>query len=452
MVYDPSVMALPRIVQAFTSQKRLAGGAIILAFTQFGASLAGLIRDRVLAATFPPGADQLDVVSVYIAAFRPSDLLIQMFILSGFVAVLTPLLASHLAHDRKEEMDNLLTSVIIIAGALFGFAALLLVIFFEHLAPLFTEFTGERLRLYIQFGRFACLSNFLFVIGYAFGQYQITHRWFWWYGITPILYTCGTIAGALWLTPVLGVYGPIVGTVIGAAVYSLIRIVDCVFRRGGFRPHVTPLWHPELITMGALMLPPMMARGAGQLELLLFDRVASGLPLGSVTINAYARNFQAAAVGVIGIALAQSAYSLLSQTAARGEMQRYFAYLKKGAVLTVGASLLAVIGLIALSRVAAWLVHLTESGIQRTFIVALGIYALSIPFESLNHLLLRAGYARKRTAIPAFLTVLNGLIAIGTAFILAPHYGVFALPSGFFLGQVIQVGGLWCFLRSSKRG
>ena len=436
-----------KFLQSLVSRNRLAGGAMILAVTQFAASFAGLIRDRVLAATFPPGADQLDVVSVYIASFRPSDLLIQMFILSGFVAVLTPLLASHLAHEKKEEMDSLLTSVTIIATAAFGVIALLLAIFFEQLAPLFTEFTGEKLSMYIKFGRLACLSNVLFVIGYAFGQYEITHRWFWIYGITPIIYTCGTIAGAIFLTPIIGPFGPIAGTVMGAGLYTLLRIIDCIVRRDGFRIRLKPFWHPELITMGALMVPPMLARGAGQLELLLFDRVASGLPLGSVTINAYARNFQAAAVGVIGIALAQSAYSLLSQAMAKGEIKRFWTYLKKGSLLTLGASIVAMIALILLCKVAAWLVHLTEPGIEEVFIVVLGIYALSIPFESLNHLLLRASYATKNTAVPATLTIINGLAAIAIAWIFAPVYGVYTIAVGFGVGQLVQVVGLWGFLK-----
>jgi peptidoglycan biosynthesis protein MviN/MurJ (putative lipid II flippase) len=435
------------IIQSLGSSRRLAGGALILALTQFGASLAGLIRDRVLASTFPVGADQLDVVSVYIAAFRPSDLLIQMFILSGFVAVLTPLLASHLAHNRKEQMDNLLSSVIVIASVFFGIIALILAVNFESLAPLFTEFTGEKLELYIQFGRLAIISNFLFVIGYAFGQYEVTQRWFWWYGISPIVYTLGTIAGALWLTPVVGPFGPMYGTVIGAALYTILRVFDCVMRRDGFRLRIKPLWHPELLLMASLMLPPMLARGAGQLELLMFDRIGSGLALGSVTINAYARNFQAAAVGVVGIAFAQSAYSLLAQAIAKGEIKRFWSYLKKGSFLTFGVAILAMIVLIILCKFAAWLVHLTEPSIESIFIVTLTIYALSIPFECLNHLLLRASYATKHTAIPASLTVINGVIAIAIAWIYAPMYGVYALAGGFFVGQAVQMVGLWVFLR-----
>ena len=71
-------------------------------------------------------------------------------------------------------MNRLLTSTIIVSSLFFGVLSLLLVLFFPVLAPFLVSFTGRRLALYIHFGRLACFTNFLFVIGNAFGQYQIT--------------------------------------------------------------------------------------------------------------------------------------------------------------------------------------------------------------------------------------------------------------------------------------
>lgn len=439
-------MQFPNFLRSLSSQQRIAGGAAVLAVTQLGASIAGLVRDRVLAATFPPGLDQLDVVSVYIAAFRPSDLLFQIFVMSAFSVALVPLLAGHLAKGEKEEMDHLLSSVLFIATLFFGVLALLLALSLGRLAPLFVSFEGERLALYVQFGRIACLTNVLFVLGNAYGQYLITKQVYWAYGITPILYTFGTIAGTIFLTDPLGPTGPIFGTVFGAIIYTLVRALGA--KEQGFAFELRPpLFHPEIREMGLLMLPRMVALGALQLQLLLFDKVASGLPLGSVTINAYARNFQAAAVGIVGIALAQSAYSLLSQAIAKGDLQRFFGYVKKGTVLTLGLTIPGAIALVLLAEVAAWIVHLTEPRIIETFIVALSLYALSIPFESLNHLLLRAVYATKHTTVPAVLSVLNGGLAIACAWIFAPLYGVYALAGGFLLGQGVELLFLSVFLR-----
>src|SRR3990167_9729161 len=113
------------------SQKRLMGGALVLALTQFGASLAGLIRDRVLTQTFP----NLSVVDVYIASFRPSDLLFQVSIMAGFSVALVPLLARYKAERKPRQMSDLLSVVTGAAAIVFGLLALLLAVFFPWIAP-----------------------------------------------------------------------------------------------------------------------------------------------------------------------------------------------------------------------------------------------------------------------------------------------------------------------------
>ena len=415
------------------SQQRILGGAAVLALTQFGASLMGLIRDRILAKTFPG----LDTVDVYISAFRPSDLLFQMCIMAGFSVALVPLLAQYKAKEEQKQMNHLLSGVVAVAALVFGLLALIFAIIFPWVAPLLTQFQGESLELYIHFGRIALLTNFLFVFGNAFGQYLITVQRYWIYGITPMLYTLGTILGTIFLTPIVGSFGPIYGTLCGAIVYVLLRVFAVV--RIGFRPHYT-LWHPDLTEMGKLMLPRMIALGALQLELLLFDTVASGLAVGSVTVNAYARNFQSVVVGVAGIALAQSAFSLLSQSAAQKEFQRFWIYLRKGILILLVLTIPGAVALAVLAPLAAWLVHLSH--VLPVFAACLSLYALSIPFESINHLLLRSFYSLKHTVTPAIFSVINGTVAIATATLLAPQYGVYSLAIGFTVGQIVQLIGL----------
>jgi putative peptidoglycan lipid II flippase len=427
---------------AIFNQNRILGGAAVLATMQFGASLMGLIRDRVLASTFP----ELGVVDVYIASFRPSDLLFQVTIMAGFSVALVPFLAQYHAKDNRSEMGRLLGGVLGVAALGFGALALVLALFFEQLAPYIVGFEGEALELYVNFGRLALLSNFLFVFGNAFGQYLITIQKYWIYGLTPILYTLGTILGTIYLTPIVGPYGPMMGTLLGAVAYVLIRLLGVVL--SGCRPHLT-LWHPDITEIGKLMLPRMLALGALQLQLLFFDTIASNLEAGSVTINAYARNFQAVAVGVAGIALAQSAFSLLSQAAANGEQKRFWIYLRKGIFILLLLTIPGAIALVFVTPVAAKLVNLSH--VLPVFSLCLALYAISIPFESINHLLLRAFYATKHTITPAILSVVNGITAIACAVVLSPTYGVYSLALGFTAGQIVQLLGLAILLPKRVR-
>ena len=416
------------------SQRRIVGGAAVLAVTQFSASFAGLVRDNLLNRTFPG----LSVVDVYVSAFRPSDLIFQMTIMAGFSVALVPLLARYEAQKDRHAMSKLLNGVVTVAAIVFGLLALLLAVVFPWVAPVFTQFEGETLALYINFARIALLTNFLFVFGNAFGQYLNTIQRFWMYGLTPVLFTLGTIAGTVWLTPVIGSYGPIVGTLGGALLYTLVRFAAIV--RAGYRFAIT-WWHPDLTEMGLLMLPRMLALGALQGELLMFDRIASGLGIGSIAVNAYARNFQAVVVGVTGMALALSLFSPLSQAAARNEWARYRQYLKRGILWMLLLTIPGAIALVFLTPMAVWLIHLKATFVP-VFFTCLALYALSIPFEGLNHLLTRAFYATKHTTIPAVLTVINGVIAIVLSWTLAPRLGVFSLALGYCVGHIVEMAGL----------
>ncbi len=424
-------MQLPRIFR----QDHIIGGTVILALTQFGASLAGFVRDGVFNRALSP-----DITDVYFAAFRPSDFLFQTCIMAAMGTVLVPVLAGYKAHKKSGEISKVLSGSMLLAGVVFGVIALLMGIFLPILAPLLVDFEGEKLNYYVQFGRIALLSNFLFVFGNTLGQYLITSQRYWIYGITPIVYTAGTILGALLLTPYIGVYGPIVGTVCGTAVYVILRLL--VALRLGLKISMS-FWHPDFPSMGKLMLPRVLSLGAMQFQLLMFDKVASGLGDGSVSINAYARNFQSVLVGVTGIALAQSAYSLLGQSAAWGNAKLFRKYLLWGIgallVITIPGSIL----LVLFAPIVA-----TVLGIEaiKIFSMALFVYAFSIPFESMNHLLLRAFYATKHTLIPAIAAVLNAIAAVGVAFWFSQQFGIYAIGLGFTSGHVVQLLALGLML------
>ncbi len=426
-------MKLPAILR----QERILGGAFVLALTQLGASVMGLLRDRILFQTFPA----FNITDVYFASFRPSDFLFQTCIASALGTVLVPVLAGYRAHGNKEEMQRVLNGTMTLGAVVFGVIALILAVILPWIAPYLVQFQGDELALYVQFGRLALLSNFLFVFGSTLGQHLITIQRFWIYGLTPILYTLGTIGGTIFLTPIVGPSGPMVGTVLGALIYVLLRAIAVAVSGIHFRP---TLWHPDFTEMGKLMLPRVLSLGAIQLQLLVFDAVGSGLGTGAVSINVAARNFQSVGVGVVGIALAQAVYSSLSQAAARKDTAMYITYLRKSLIYALCFTIFCAIALIFLTPIAAKLV--TMERVYPIFRMSLILYALSIPLESLNHLLLRAYYALKDTLLPAMITVLGGIVAIVVAWYLSQSWGIYALAMGYAAGQAVQTGGLGLLL------
>lgn len=430
------LQTMKRILSSLTSQRRIAGGAAVLAGTQLAASVFGFLRDQAFSITFPLDNDPLGVASVYIAAFRPSDLLFQVFVMSSISVILVPFLAGHLAHKRTGEMNAITTSTLIVFGTVFGIAALVMAVYFPVIAPSLTKFTGPSLELYIKFGRIALLTNFLFVFGNTIGQYLITVQRYWIYGITPILWASGTIAGTYLLTPSVGPMGPIYGTLAGTIIYLIVRLAGVV--HAGYRFTVPRgIIHPEWKQMGWLILPRMGALGALQLQLLLLDRLGSGLGNQMVAINQFASNFESVIPGIVGIAIAQSTFSLLSQSAALGNFTRFKSNISKGILYNLTIAIPGAAALSICAPLAVWLLHLQGTAAQ-LFSMALVIYSVSVPFESTNHILLRAFYSLKNTLWPAFSSALSCTIAVTAGYLLIDKIGVFALAVAYVVAQMAQ--------------
>jgi peptidoglycan biosynthesis protein MviN/MurJ (putative lipid II flippase) len=426
-----------KMLRSLLSQDRIAGGAFVLALTGLLASVCGFLRDQAFSIMFPLDKDPLGVASVYIAAFRPSDLLFQIFVMSCLSVVVVPFLAGHLAHGRQREMDKILSSTMMLFGLGFGIAALILAVIFPAIAPSLVKFEGPMLELYIRFGRIALLTNFLFVFGNSVGQYLIAKQRYWVYGLSPIVWALCTIGGIYFLSGPLGPMGPIIGTLIGTVIYVLWRSLAVV--RSGFRLELagTELIHDELRQMGWLIIPRMAALGALQLQLLLLDRLASGLETNVVALNQFARNFESVIPGIVGIAIAQSVFSLLGQYAALGDGVRFRSCLKKGIIMNLALAIPGTVGLVACAGIAAWLMRL-DASVTPMFISSLLIYAIAVPFESLNHIILRSFYSLKNTGWPAVTSVVSCISAVGIGTVLLPSLGLYALAVAFVAGQIVQ--------------
>ncbi len=143
-------------------------------------------------------------------------------------------------------------------------------------------------------------------------------------------------------------------------------------------------------------------------------------------------------VGVAGIALAQSAFSLLGQAAAKKDYKRFWVYIRKGTIYNLLITVPGAIFLAIFAFIPAWMLQLSPS-VRGIFVSLLAVYAISIPFESITHLLLRAFYSLKNTGVPAFTSVVSALAAIIAGYTLVPTLGVYALAIGYCVGQIVQL-------------
>lgn len=414
----------------------LVKSALALTFTSALSYGLGLVRDRTFAIVFGASAE----LDVYNASFVVPDLFLALFVTGALSAAFVPLFTRldeqnpEKALQYTNQMLSFMLTGLLIASVLFAIALPALT---DFLIP---GFTAEQTQEYIQLTRLMLISPLLFTISNTFGNLLISKKEFLWYGLAPVLYNLGIILGAFILVPSMGITGLVIGTVLGAALHLFIRL-PLVFK-SGFRPQLIYRYDESMKETVQLMLPKILQIGMWQVLLWWFIRNASTLPEGNVSIYSFARNFQSVPVSLIGIAFALSAFSSLSHLASHHHYQQFKELMlrksKQILFLTTGAALVLAFG-------GEWLIGFLFGGgkfteeATRTTALVLAVYCVSIPLESLMHILARAHYALKHTLSPSLIHITAIIIMMTLTSFLINNYGIFAIPISFGIGLLIQV-------------
>jgi putative peptidoglycan lipid II flippase len=417
----------------------LPAGGVLLSVLLFGSYALGLVRDRTFARTFGAGPE----LDAYNAAFVLPELLLDVLVEAGLAAPFIPIFLRLRTVGDGSEADRFARTILSAAVAIMGGAAVLMFVFAEattgFIAP---GFSGSQRDLYVSLFRVMLATPILFAASLTLGQVLLAEQRFFWYGIAPLLYNGGIIAGTLAFSDALGIYGPAIGAVVGAAIHLGSRFIG--LRGSTFRIGLG--WEARTDSVREfvrLMLPKMVSHPVEPMTFLFFTNVASGLAAGSVTVVSYARNFQSVPVSLIGVAFAVAVFPALSTAHATGDRRAFLRLLGNqavsiGVITTLGAVALVLVAELAI-RILLGGGAFGEDDVARTAAV-LGAFALSIPFESLSHLLSRAIYATRHTMLQVLASLAGLGITIGATLALLPATGIVAIPLGFAIGQAAKVG------------
>ena len=412
-------------------------GVAILSLLFLASYVMGLVRDRVFAQSFGAGVE----LDAYIAAFRLPELLFDVLVEAGLAAPFIPIFMRLRGAD-PDAADRFARSILSAAVAIMGVASVLLLIFAEATIDIVAPgFAGAQRALYLDLFRIMLVTQVLFAASLTLGQVLLAEQRFFWYAIAPLLYNAGIIVGTVALGGGIGIYGAAVGAVLGAAIHLGSRFIG--LRTSRLR--VAFEWElrtPSIREFVRLMLPKMVAQPVEPTVFVFFTNIASTLAIGSVTIVDYARNFQGAPVTLIGVAYAVAAFPTLSDAFADGDRSRFLRVLGTNAasitVLTVGAAF----GLIVLGEIVIGTLYgggaFDEADVALTAAV-LSAFALSVPFESLAHLLSRGIYATHNTLLQVISSLAGLAITILATLALLPSLEILAIPLGFTIGQMAKV-------------
>ena len=425
-------------------------GAAVLSVLIFGSYLMGLVRDRIFARTFGAGTE----LDAYNAAFVLPELLLDVLVEAGLAAPFIPIFLRLRSEGDGREGDRFARSILSAAVTVMGVAAVAMFIFAEATTAFIAPgFIGEQRELYVSLFRVMLVTPILFAASLTLGQVMLAEQRYFWYGIAPLLYNAGIIVGTLVFTD-LGIFGPAIGAVIGALIHLGSRFIG--LRRSRFRIGLgATLGTPSVREFVRLMLPKMASHPVEPMTFLFFTSVATTLAAGSVTAISFARNFQSVPVSLIGVAFALAVFPALSTAHATDDRRAFLHLLRTSlvsiALLTTAAAVaLVIVGEVAIRTLLGGDAFDAEDVAMTSAVLA--AFAVSIPFESLTHLLSRAIYATRHTLLQVLASLVGlGITVLATQVLLA-ELGVIAIPVGFAMGQVGKVVLLALALAVRLRG
>lgn len=425
-------------------------GALVLSVLTFGSYGMGLVRDRIFARTY--GADV--ALDAYNAAFVLPELLFDVFIAAGLAAPFVPIFMK-LVNEEAEAAEAFARTILTLAVLTMGAAAAILLVIapltIDVIAPGFRS--PEQRQLYIDLFRVMCVTPLIFATSIVLGEILVAKRRFLYYGLAPLLYNGGIVAGTLLLHDRIGIFGAAVGAVLGALLHLGIRVVGISRTEIRLRP-LLDLRMTAVREFLRLMVPRMAGAPIEPLTFQFFTRIASTFAAGSVSAVSFARNFQSVPVSLIGVAFSLAAFPALATAAGRGDREGFVRVLRMN-ILTIG--LITAAAAVALFVLSTFVIDLFLGGgafdaddVQRTATL-LSVFALSVPIESLTYPLARAIYATRNTILPVSASLAGLAVTILTTTLLSSSLGLTAVPVGFTLGSTTKLLVLAAVLPSRIR-
>jgi putative peptidoglycan lipid II flippase len=409
----------------FRKENSVLSAAAVLMTTVFVSRLLGLVRDRFLASHFfgPETAWQLDV---YFAAFRLPDMVFQLLVVGALSAAFIPVFTHYLIKD-KEEAWSVASTVITLGMVVFLFLAGVIFFLAEPLSRMIAPtFTPVELNLMVMLTRWLLLAQASFLLSTFLTGILQSYQHFLLPALAPIAYNLGIIAGIQFLSPVIGIFGPVVGVIGGAFLHLVIQLP--LVQKLGFRYRPSfDIKHAGVRRIGRLMLPRTLALAVSQIELTVAVFIATALPAGSLAIFYFAQHLNSLPVGLFGATIGQAALPALAQKSQKPDRKHFKEELINALNQVLYLSLPAGMMLLILRLPAVRLAFGARSFPWEATLLTgrvVALFAISVFAQAAIQILVRGFYALSNTRIPFVLGSIAVAVNVALSFLLVYDFNL----------------------------
>jgi putative peptidoglycan lipid II flippase len=429
--------------------KTITSAALLLGGASLASKILGVIRDHVLAGKFGAG----DTLDAYYAAFRLPDTIYGLLVVgalsAGFLPVFTEYLMRH-EDGARDDAWRLTNELLGIFGIVLVGVTAVLVVFAPLIVPIITPgFTGAKLKLTIELSRIMFASTFLMGLSAVMGGVLQGTKRFFAFAVAPIFYNLGIIFGALVFVHFWGPIGLAVGVVFGAALHFISQYFPVCSLGFKLKPKLKSS-DGGIKNIAKLSGPRILDLAVTQIDLTIATVIASTLAAGSVSIMNLANNLQSVPYSFIGVSYAVAAYPSLTRFAVKNDKAQFIdsvnGVTRQILFFVIPVSIVLLLLRAQVVRLILGSGRFNWDDTTRTA-DTLALFAISVSFQAITPLLIRAFYALKDATTP----LLIGMIAVAADIIgnitLSKSMGVPGLALSFSFAAGLEVALLWVTLR-----
>lgn len=424
----------------------LSAATVIMLMITFSRIL-GLFRNRILAHFFTT-----ETLSMYFAAFRLPEFFFEILIFGSLASAFVPTFTHYLSKKEEKEAWYIANVSLNIGLVIFAFLAIIFFIFTKPLYHLIAPgFNSEQINLVVRLAQILIFCQGFFIFSFFLTGVLESFQRFLVPAIAPLFYNLGIILGTIILAPKIGIYGPVVGAVIGAFFHFLIQLPLATHL--GFRPQIKlDIKHPGVREIGRLAMPRVIELTFLQISKsaeLFFSTLVS---VGAFTYYTFANSLQLLPIGLFGTSIAKASLPMLSYQSANGDLIQFrttFTTLFNQIVfLTIPSSIFLAILRVPVVRIVFGAGRFDWLATVQTGYV-LSAFCFGITAQALIYLLNRAFYAFHDTKTPVKISIISQVLylVLGLFLILILKLPIWSLALAFSISAITQFLLLLIFLK-----
>lgn len=441
----------------FRRQTNILSAATVIAAAVLLSRLLGLIKYRLLLTShfgFTPSD-----IGVFLTAFKLPNFLFDLIVTGALTTAFIPVFTSYLAKGKNHDANTIASTILNISVIAFLIFSAVFLIFTDPLVRLIAPgLKPAEIDLVIPFTRIMLLGQTLpLILGNFLTGILQSHKRFLVPALAPVVYNLGIILGIYFLSPIIGLYGPVWGVVIGAILFFLVQLPLAHHLEFSYKP-VIALSHAGVAEIGKLFTPRVAGLAISQVNYLVTFSLSSLFGARGITIFAFAQQLEQLPVSIFAATIAQAALPTLSEEYQREDSLTAF---KKTFITSFHQVLFLVLpaaAILVVLRVP--IVRLVYGSAQFDWVATvdtgrtLAFLGLGLIAESLINLLVRGFYAVHDSKTPVLVgTVTVGLnILLAVLFVPVLHLPIWGLALAMAVADGIYAAGLIFYFNRRVRG